>query len=49
MDTPDTLTAQDDIFSIEQLESRFEMLAVPPPGDGTLHTDWSCSFTFNSN
>jgi hypothetical protein len=49
MDNCDALHGHDDLFSIEQLEARFEMLAVPPPGGGALHTDWSCTFTFKSN
>ena len=48
MDTPITLNVQDEIFAIEQLESRFEMLAVPPPSGGVLHPNWSCTMTFNS-
>jgi len=47
METVNAVSAQDEIFSIEQLESRFEMLAVPT-GD-LLHPDWSCTtaITFN--
>jgi len=48
MDPLDNLDAQDEIFSIEQLESRFEMLAVPPPGNGMVHPNWSCTLSFNS-
>jgi hypothetical protein len=48
MNTPDTLAALDDSFSIEQLEARFEMVAVPPPGGDMLHTSWSCKFEFQS-
>ena len=48
MNTPDTLATLDDSFSIEQLEARFEMLAVPTPGGGLLHHEWSCTMTFSS-
>jgi len=44
MEILNTADAQDEIFSIEQLESRFEMLAVPT--GGLLHPDWSCTLTF---
>jgi hypothetical protein len=47
MDTPNTLNPQDEIFSIEQLEARFEMLAVPVP-TSTVNPTWSCSLTYNS-
>jgi hypothetical protein len=47
MNTPNTLDVQDEIFSIEQLEARFEMLAVPVP-TSTVNPTWSCSLTFNS-
>ena len=46
MEILNTADTQDEIFSIEQLESRFEMLAVPT--GGLLHPDWSCTLTFNS-
>jgi len=48
MEILNTVNAADEIFSIEQLESRFEMLAVPPPNGGLLHPDWTCTLTFNS-
>ena len=47
MNTPNTLDVQDEIFSIEQLEARFEMLAVPVP-TSTVNPTWSCSLSFNS-
>lgn len=46
MDKSNSLAAHDDSLSIEQLEARFEMLAVPPPNGGLLHPDWSCTLTF---
>ena len=46
MEIQNAVLTQDEIFSIEQLESRFEMLAVPT--GNVLHPDWSCSLTFNS-
>jgi hypothetical protein len=48
MNSPATSPVQDEIFSIEQLESRFEMLAVPPPSGDVVHPNWSCTLTFNS-
>lgn len=41
-----TFNTHEDLFSIEELESRFEMLAVPPPSGGVLHPDWTCSGSF---
>ena len=46
METALALDTHEDVFSIEQLEARFEMLAVPPPNGGMAHTDWSCTLTF---
>lgn len=46
MESLNALQTQDEIFSIEQLESRFEMLAVPT--GGLLHPDWSCTLTYTS-
>ena len=48
MNNLDTPGVQDDVFSIEQLEARFEMLAVPPPSGAMLHPEWSCTMTINS-
>jgi hypothetical protein len=47
MNTPDSSLADNQAFSIAELEARFEMQALPV---GTLSSspDWKCSCTFES-
>jgi hypothetical protein len=46
MNTFDRTTAEDPIFSIEELESRFEMEALSAPVGVTPGLDWACSCSF---
>ena len=45
MNTLDRCPPENEILSIEELEARFEMEAVPVSGL-TPGLDWSCSCTF---
>ena len=45
MNAPNTLGPRDEIFSIEQLEARFEVLAVPVSG-GTVSPNWPGTLTY---
>ena len=45
MNTPDRSLAEHEVFSIAELEARFEMQAMPIGGPATS-PDWQCSCTF---
>jgi hypothetical protein len=46
MNSLDSSAADDQAFSIEELESRFEMEAMAGVAGITPATDWSCSCSF---
>lgn len=45
MNTPDSALAENEAFSIAELEARFEMQAVPV-GLNPVSPDWKCGCTF---
>ena len=47
MNALNTLGPRDEIFSIEQLEARFEVLAVPISGT-TVNPNWPGTLTYYS-
>ena len=47
MNTPDSSLAENDAFTIAELEARFEMQAIPV-GAASASPEWKCSCTFES-
>jgi len=48
MNTLDRSPGEAEVFSIEELESRFEMEALHIPAGVTPALDWKCSCTFEN-
>ena len=46
MNTPEHSLTNDDIFSIAELEARFEMQALPLVAEGNPAMDWACGCAF---
>jgi hypothetical protein len=48
MNTPDHTLADNEAFSIAELEARFEMQAVPVGTLNPVSPDWECSCSFKN-